>query len=111
AVRAVSICSSLDEVMAEIEVQEGKKPLCIATSARTIPHDHSLSFYDQETVWQEGRPVIFVIGTGKGLSDRLIANCDFLLDPIEGFSAFNHLSVRSACAILFDRWLGIMSKK
>ncbi|HXW86259.1 MAG TPA: RNA methyltransferase, partial [Candidatus Bathyarchaeia archaeon] len=51
AVRAVSICSSLDEAMAKIEMQEGKKPICIATSARTLSHDHPLSFYDQEMVW------------------------------------------------------------
>ena len=31
---------------------------------------------------------------------------DGVLPPIRGVSGFNHLSVRSAAAILFDRLLG-----
>jgi hypothetical protein len=47
------------------------------------------------------------LGTAKGLSDELIARCDYLLLPIEGFTDFNHLSVRSAAAVILDRWMGI----
>ena len=31
--------------------------------------------------------------------------------PLEGFSDYNHLSVRSAAAIVFDRWLGASPEK
>jgi tRNA (guanine37-N1)-methyltransferase len=48
-----------------------------------------------------------LFGTGQGLSQSLIERCDYLLLPIDGFSEFNHLSVRSAVAIVLDRWLGV----
>jgi len=31
---------------------------------------------------------------------------DMLLEPIEGYTDYNHLSVRSAAAIILDRLLG-----
>ncbi len=33
-------------------------------------------------------------------------NADFFLEPIKGPSDYNHLSVRSAVAIVLDRLLG-----
>jgi tRNA (guanine37-N1)-methyltransferase len=50
---------------------------------------------------------LFTFGTGKGFTDQFLEKCDYLLEPIQGFSSFNHLSVRSAIAIALDRWLGI----
>lgn len=110
AVLLAQLCSTIDEAIAEIERREGKKPLLIATSARTVPHKQSITYFDQETVWSQGRPVLFLFGTAKGLADYVVDRCDYLLGPIEGFSTFNHLSVRSAAAIVFDRWLGIQKK-
>lgn len=111
AVNLVDIMTTLDEVCAAIEQKEGAKPLIVATSARLVEHDRVVSFYDQKVVWKEKRPVLFLFGTGKGLSEALLARSNFLLMPIEGFSDFNHLSVRSAIAVVFDRWLGINLKR
>lgn len=114
ALNAVSIVPALADVCAAIEKQEGKKPVIIATSARCedAAYAHkTITYYDQERVWSLGRPVLFVFGTGKGLAPSLIEQADFVLLPLEGFSSFNHLSVRSAAAIIFDRWLGINLKK
>ena len=111
AVSAVQLQSSLDEVVTAIEQQEGKKPILIATSARRNEQGApSITFDDQSLVWQEQRPVLFIFGTGRGLAPSVIERCDYLLLPVEGFSSFNHLSVRSAAAIIFDRWLGINIK-
>jgi tRNA (guanine37-N1)-methyltransferase len=111
AVKSVNVVDSLELVIAEIEKLEGKKPLLVATSARTDEHAASLiSYYDQSKVWHEDRPVLLIFGTGHGLAPSIIQRCDFLLLPVEGFSDFNHLSVRSAAAIVFDRWLGINQK-
>lgn len=107
AIKHVNLQASLDEVIASVRDQEGQEPLLIATSARTESHNNFISFFDHERVWKLGRPVIFVFGTGKGLTKELLARTDFLLLPIHGFSQFNHLSVRSAVAIVLDRWLGI----
>lgn len=107
AVNAVRVSSTIDEVIAAIEQKEGKKPLLIATSARETAHPHHITYYDQQLVWAHQRPVLFVFGTGQGLTPELIARCDYIVPPVEGFSEFNHLSVRSAVGIILDRWLGI----
>ncbi len=106
AVSKVSVVNDLDEVLKQIEVQEGKKPLLIATSAKVGNQTKVITFYDQKIIWSQDRPVLFIFGTAKGLSDELIKRCDYLLIPVEGFSEFNHLSVRSAAAVVLDRWMG-----
>jgi len=44
------------------------------------------------------------------LSEGVIERSDFLVSPIIGMSDYNHLSVRSAAAIILDRWLGVNYK-
>ena len=110
AVGRVRLNSSLDEVVEAITTQEGKPPLLIATSDRSVSHAKRINYYDQEEVWRHDRPVLFIFGTAKGIAPHIIERCDYLLGPIGGFSDFNHLSVRSAAAIVFDRWLGINIK-
>ncbi len=107
AVARVKLQNDLDEVVAAIEAQEGAKPLIIGTSARSVDHIQKISFYDQSTVWQSQRPVLFLFGTAKGIAPHIIDRCDYLLEPIYGFTDFNHLSVRAAASIVFDRWLGV----
>jgi len=57
------------------------------------------------------RPIIFVFGTAHGINPEIMNQCDYRLIPLEGFEEFNFLSVRSAAAIVFDRWLGMNQKK
>ena len=107
AVKQVDVVSSFDQVVQEIENKEGKKPIVIATSARSVDHQGQITFHDQGTVWSHNRPVLLIFGTGKGLSAAILERCDLLLVPVEGMSEYNHLSVRSAVAIVLDRWLGL----
>lgn len=53
----------------------------------------------------EGKPVLILFGTGWGLADELIEQADHHLEPITSPRAdgYNHLSVRAAAAIMFDR--------
>jgi len=53
-------------------------------------------------------PVLLVFGTGWGLTPELLARANVRLAPIEGTEAdaYNHLSVRAACAITLDRLRG-----
>ncbi len=111
AVKQVGVAEDLDAVITAIEKIEGKRPLLIATAARSIEHRKMISFYDQKRVWTPNQPVLFLFGTGRGLSDALIERCDFLLLPVQGFADFNHLSVRSAVAVVLDRWLGLNQKQ
>ncbi len=110
AVRFVDVVDHLEDVIATIEKREGVRPLVVATSARVAQSSHLISYYDQKKVWASRRPVLLIFGTGKGLQEEVLRKADFLLKPVEGFSNFNHLSVRSAAAIVFDRWLGINEK-
>lgn len=106
ALKSVCLVESFDEALAQIKNDEEKNPLCIATSARQVGGMRGLTYYDQEKVWSQERPVVLIFGTARGLAPSLLNRCDYLLGPLEGFSDFNHLSVRSAAAIIFDRWLG-----
>lgn len=105
----VNLHASLDDVIAQIEATEGKKPILIATSAKFQEEIPLISFYDQAKIWNQKRPVLLILGTGRGLSSQLVSRCDYALLPLKGLSEFNHLSVRSAAAIIFDRWLGMNS--
>jgi len=51
---------------------------------------------------------LITFGTGWGLADEIMQRADWLLAPIRSPRAdgFNHLSVRAAAAITFDRLLG-----
>lgn len=106
AVKQVELYTCLDEVIAHIAAKDGKKPLLIATSARES-NGQTITYFDQATVWRHEAPVLILLGTGKGLAPDLLARCDYHLIPVEGFSDYNHLSVRSAAAIILDRWLAI----
>jgi hypothetical protein len=56
----------------------------------------------------EGKAVLVVFGTGWGLAPEVILAADGILEPIHAAidTRYNHLSVRSACAIALDRLRG-----
>lgn len=111
AVSQVSCEARLDDVIADIEKKEGKKPLLIATSAQeNMQRDKCITYFDQKKVWEQKRPVLLIFGTGQGLGQTILNRVDYILLPLQGYSDFNHLSVRSAAAVIFDRWLGIHLK-
>jgi hypothetical protein len=87
--------------------QEGQEPLVVCTSARNVEHAQQIDYFSQKTVWAQEKPVLFLFGTGQGLSNELVQKSDFVLTPIEGLTDYNHLSVRSAVSIILDRWLGL----
>lgn len=111
AVSSACWAKDFDDVVAQIEMAEGKKPIVVATSARRLAGKKNITYDDQGLVWGHERPVLFLFGTANGLAPTLVDRCDYVLDPIEGLSSFNHLSVRSAAAIVFDRWLGLQVRR
>jgi hypothetical protein len=52
-------------------------------------------------------PLLLLLGTGWGLADEVLEAADLVLGPLRGASSYNHLSVRSAAAILLDRLFGL----
>lgn len=110
AVKQVKLLDSLHATIENITQKEGKKPIIIATSARAVAGVPTISYYDQSEVWRHDRPVLMLFGTGMGLTQEVMERCDYILKPINGMTGYNHLSVRSAAAIIFDRWLGLNEK-
>ena len=55
---------------------------------------------------QDGWPYLLMFGTGWGMSEELLERSDYFLEPVSGPTDYNHLSVRSACAVILDRLLG-----
>lgn len=102
----VWIKDNLDEVIRSIQAREGGcRPCTIATTSRT--HDRSASFRLLREKLAEGHPHLLLFGTAWGLVPRVIRESDMVLQPICGPTAYNHLSVRGAAAIILDRLLGL----
>ena len=105
ALQQTKVIKSLDEVINELTEQSGEKPRVVVTSAKEVPN--SIGYKSlREKLSEDGGPVLLVFGTGWGLEKNLIKNADYVLEPIEGNSGFNHLPVRGAVAIILDRLLG-----
>jgi hypothetical protein len=61
----------------------------------------------RELLLETDQPYMLLLGTGWGLTDECFTNADHILEPIAGNGIYNHLSVRSAAAIMLDRLRGI----
>ncbi|MBL9016385.1 MAG: tRNA (guanosine(37)-N1)-methyltransferase TrmD [Myxococcales bacterium] len=109
ALARVRTADSIETVIAELTAEYGTAPLVVATSARAesfpgVPRRTPEELVAEAAVRPE--PLLVLLGTGWGLADHLIPSVSRLLAPIEGRSDWNHLSVRSAGAILLDRLFG-----
>ncbi len=107
ALQRTHLVASYQDVIDAIVAREGQEPVVIATSAQHVAGVRGITYHDQELVWSHNRPVLFLLGTGRGLAPCVYERVQYVLAPLEGYSDFNHLSVRSAAAIIFDRWLGM----
>lgn len=109
AMALVRTADAVETVIAELTAEYGQPPLVVATSARAdsfpgAARRSPVELRAEATVRPE--PLLILLGTGWGLADHLIPQVSRLLAPIEGGSDWNHLSVRSAGAILLDRLFG-----
>ena len=104
ALSLIRMTGTLDEAVALSQDRSGAAPFVVATSAK--PERATIDFSAlRKRVWS-GKPVMVVLGTAWGLADEAVDACDALLAPIVGSTDYNHLSVRSAASIIFDRILG-----
>ncbi len=102
ALAPIRVHASIEAALAAI----GEQPLVVATSARA--GDRRIGTEDLLRLLAEipDRPLALLFGTGHGLADPVIQSADHVLEPIEGQSDWNHLSVRSAAAVVLDRLFG-----
>lgn len=100
----VRISRTIDEADQQISSLWQKKAKRVATGAS--PYPGSVSYQSlREQMKGTGAPFLMLFGTGWGLTQEVKDSADYVLAPIEG-KGYNHLSVRSAVAIILDRLLG-----
>jgi len=101
---------TLDDAILDVERECGVKPRLVVTSARA--GRNRTSFTELRNMLRvTPAPFLLLLGTGWGLTEEVLAQSDTVLEPIEGGTNYNHLSVRSAAAIILDRLLGTESTK
>lgn len=106
---ALAICAalaSIEEAAQWVAAREGgRAPKVIATAARPPAGRAASSFAQVSRMLAEpgSGPWLILFGTGHGLADHVLAAADVLVEPIVGVAGYNHLSVRAAAAIVFDR--------
>lgn len=105
ALRLIEIAPDLDAAVAEIERREGCRPLTIATSAK--PSSRQIGFDELADHAPDDTPLLILLGTGWGLTADVLDLADLHLEPVRGAPDYNHLSVRSAAAIILDRCFGM----
>lgn len=101
--RGLRIVSTLDEALADSGPDTELWVTSAQASGECLSHDDA-----RARLQGDGPPVMLVFGTGWGLADEIMSRAQSLLDPIRSprEDGFNHLSVRAAAAIIFDRLLG-----
>ncbi|MCR4962509.1 MAG: tRNA (guanosine(37)-N1)-methyltransferase TrmD [Firmicutes bacterium] len=105
ALSAVKLLPDLAAAIEEIRTAEGAPPALIATSAKAWPD--SVGYEEMRGLMrQKGGSYLLLFGTGFGLTDSLMEEAGYRLRPLYGAGGYNHLSVRSAASIIFDRLLG-----
>jgi hypothetical protein len=101
----VRVCTTLTEATADFQAGFSKPVRSVITGASRRPGSISCEVFRQ-MLETGGTPYLLLLGTGWGLTEECFQAADYILEPIAGSGAYNHLSVRSAAAILLDRLRG-----
>lgn len=106
ALEVVSLTDSIGAAIAEIKNQWGGTVHTIVTDARTYPNSVSYREMRHEIEAEGDKNYLLLFGTGWGMTREVMAEANYVLEPIHGRGPYNHLSVRSAVSIILDRLLG-----
>jgi len=106
ALQVLKLVDTLEASLADVFAIEGLRPLIVGTSARKYGGQHLGYAPLREKIEREETPIFLLFGTGWGIAEEVLVRMDVVLPPICGPGSFNHLSVRSAVAIILDRLKG-----
>lgn len=110
ALSLIRLVREFGEIKRAIAEECGEEPEVVLTDASPLPEAMSYADYRREIMDPaRKRPTLLVFGTGWGISDAFYPEVHRILAPVygpEGVGGYNHLSVRSAVAIILDRLLG-----
>ena len=106
AFETVRIKTRLEDVVSEITDTHSVRPKIIVTGA-CLPGELLTCQCLREMIKRNCLPYLIIFGTGSGIAREVVISADYRLEPIQGKDGYNHLSVRSAAAIILDRVVGI----
>lgn len=101
ALELIRHCHDINTLIDKITTQEAVRPIIISTTART--RQNQISFEYLKSLRRSNQPILILFGTGYGIHESVHQVADYVLTPITGVGSFNHLSVRSAVAVILDR--------
>jgi hypothetical protein len=105
ALSLVRLERDLDSTLLALEHDSGMRPRLVVTSARGGPERTSFASLRSQ-LEHSTEPHLLVFGTGWGLPPEITERADVMLEPVCGPTDYNHLSVRSAAAVILDRLRG-----
>jgi hypothetical protein len=98
----VRVVDSLDCAVKDFQTGFSQPVNTVITGATHRPG--SITCHDfKQMLGNSKNPYLLLLGTGWGLTEECFESADFILEPIAGAGTYNHLSVRSAAAIMLDR--------
>ncbi len=107
ALALVRLSDTLDQAIIDVERECGTRPSLVATSARPVEGVQRTSFSDlRDMLEKSSNPFLLLLGTGWGLTESVLSQSDYILQAVEGSADYNHLSLRSATAIMLHELLG-----
>lgn len=106
AFKNVRLKTDISEVIEDIRSKSDRKLYLVATSAKQHPNSVSFGELRKKIKLSKNAEFCILFGTGWGLHPEIMKEVDYILEPIYGPTEYNHLSVRSAVAIILDRLVG-----
>ena len=101
----VRICEDLDSAISDFQSSFDEPVKTVITGATEWPDSIAVSDLKLQ-LENTNTPFLLLLGTGWGLTKECFESADHILKPIAGSGSYNHLSVRSAAAIMLDRLRG-----
>ncbi len=102
----VRVTPTIATAVQDFQVGFSKTVKLVVTGAAARSGSIALGAF-RELLHDSDQPYLLLLGTGWGLTEECFETADIVLKPIAGNGMYNHLSVRSAAAIMLDRIRGI----
>lgn len=101
ALDCLQVIGSFEQALADWHTLNGGDGIAVLTGAR---HSGGIDYPEAKQLAKQ-QPVLLVFGTGHGLAAELYKAEHPCLAPVRA-GRYNHLSVRTAAAVVLDRLLG-----
>lgn len=105
ALEIIRICENLDSAINDLQADFETPVKTVITGATEWPGSIAVGEF-RKMLENDDQPYLLLFGTGWGLIKECFEAAGHILKPISGPGSYNHLSVRSAAAIMLDRLKG-----